>query len=245
MKRGSSIAITCLLTAGFATAQQQQVLSIAAASDLAGVSKALAEAFEKQQGGKVKVRFTLGSSGILARQIENGAPFDVFLSANERYVVDLARAGRIEGFTARAYASGVVGLWSLDGKITSLEALTKARTIALANPAHAPYGVAAKEALEKLDLWTRLKPKIVFGENVRQALQYAESGNADAVVTAWPLLIGKPGAIRIPASLHQPIRQIGGIVKGSRQSQQAEAFLQFLTKGGGAAILESGGFQKP
>lgn len=244
MKCGSSsIAILCL--ASSVLAQGQEVLSIAAASDLAGVSKALSEAFEKQQGRKVKVRFTLGSSGILARQIENGAPFDVFLSANERYVVDLARSGRIEGFTTRAYASGVVGLWSLDGKITTLEALTKARTIALANPAHAPYGVAAKEALEKLDLWTRLKPKIVFGENVRQALQYAESGNADAVVTAWPLILGKPGAVRIPASLHQPIRQIGGIVKGSRRGEQAEAFLQFLTKGGGAAILESGGFQKP
>lgn len=245
MNRGSSSHIAFLCLATCALAQGQQVLSIAAASDLAGVSKALADAFEKQQGGKVKVRFTLGSSGILARQIENGAPFDVFLSANERYVVDLARAGRIEGFTARAYASGVVGLWSLDGKITSLESLTKARTIALANPAHAPYGVAAKEVLEKLDLWTRLKPKIVFGENVRQALQYAESGNADAVVTAWPLLIGKPGAVRIAPNLHQPIRQIGGIVKGSRQSLQAEAFLQFLTKGAGAAILESGGFQKP
>ncbi len=220
-----------------------QEINVAAASDLAGVHKQLAEAFEKQS--KVKVRFTLGSSGILAKQIENGAPFDAFLSANERYIVDLTRTGRIEGFTTRAYAIGVLGLWSLDGKIKTLEALTGAKHVSMANPLHAPYGVAAKEALEKQDLWTKVQPRIVYGENVRQALQYAESGNADAVLTAWPLLIDKPGAVRIPGSLHQPIRQVGGLVKTTKHREAVTAFLDFLIKGAGVQILEKGGFQKP
>lgn len=243
MRTGSNPLAIAVLACFAAGAQE---LHVAAASDLAGVSRQLTEAFEKEQGGRVKVRLTLGSSGILARQIENGAPFDVYLSANERYVVDLARSGQIEGFSARPYATGVLGLWSPQpGRFPGLESLTGARTIAMANPLHAPYGVAAREALEKLDLWTKVKPRVVFGENVRQALQYAESGNADVVLTAWPLIYRKPGAVRIPAVMHQPIRQVGGVVKASRQKAMGAKFLEFLTRGGGAGILEAGGFQKP
>jgi len=225
-------------------AAQEQELSIAAASDLSGVSKQLTAEFEKQNP-KVKVRFTLGSSGILARQIENGAPFDVLLSANERYILNLARGGHIEGFSARVYAIGVLGLWSQSGRIQRLEDLLNVRHVALANPLHAPYGVAAREALERAELWSKVQPKAVYGENVRQALQFAESGNAEATLTAWPLILGRPGAVQIPGSFHQPIRQVGGVVKGSQQRALALAFLDFLTKGPGSAILEKAGFLKP
>ena len=215
-------------------------LQVAAASDLAGVKQALIEAFEKETG--VKVRFTLGSSGMLSKQIENGAPFDVFLSANERLVTDLQQVDRK---SIRVYATGVLGLWSLSGKIVKLEDLPTVKHLAIANPQHAPYGMAAKEALEKHDLWTALHSKIVYAENVRQALQYAESGNADAVLTAWPLILTKPGAIQIPASWHQPIRQAGGIVAASRERASAARFLKFLIDGKGAEILRTAGFGKP
>lgn len=218
-------------------------LQVAAASDLASVRVVLAAAFEKETGDKV--RFTLGSSGLLAKQIEHGAPFDVFLSANERYVMDLAKSGRVVKASVRTYATGTLGLWSLSGKFRKLEDLVGATHIAIANPLHAPYGVAAKEVLEKHDLWTPLRKKIVYGENVRQALQYAESGNADAVLTAWPLLLDKPGAVAIPASAHRAIRQAGGVVAGSRESAMAERFVRFLTDGRGAEILRSAGFGKP
>jgi molybdate transport system substrate-binding protein len=85
----------------------------------------------------------------------------------------------------------------------------------------------------------------VYGENVRQALQFAESGNAEATLTAWPLILGKPGAVQIPGNFHQPIRQVGGVTKSTKQRPLALAFLDFLTKGPGSAILEKAGFLKP
>ncbi|BDC49611.1 molybdate ABC transporter substrate-binding protein [Bryobacterales bacterium F-183] len=228
----------CLLTA-------QQELQIAAASDLSAVSKALAAGFEKEVPG-VRVRFTNAASGILAKQIENGAPFDVFLSANEKFVMDLSKSGRLEGFSVRQYAVGQLGMWSAKGQYQTLEDLLRpeVKHVAIANPKLAPYGAAAREALDKV--WQRIATKIVYGENVRQALQYAETGNADVVLTSWALLYAKsPPAVRLPANLHQPIRQSGGIVKGSKQAKLAERFLVFLTKGKGAEILRSSGFETP
>jgi len=222
---------------------QAAALQVAAASDLAAVRVALTAAFEKESGNKV--RFTLGSSGLLSKQIDHGAPFDVFLSANERYVMDLVKSGRVVKGSVRTYATGTLGLWSLSGKFRRLEDLAGAMHIAMANPLHAPYGVAAKEVLEKHELWTPLQKKIVYGENVRQALQYAESGNADAVLTAWPLLLDKPGAVAIPASAHQPIRQSCGAVAASREAAAALGFLRFLTEGRGSEILRNAGFGKP
>jgi molybdate transport system substrate-binding protein len=215
-------------------------LQVAAASDLSAVRPALVAAFEKESGKKVQ--FTLGSSGMLAKQIEHGAPYDVFLSANERYVADLAKAGRVIPSSVRMYATGVVGLWSRSGKFRKLGDLVHAKHVALANPAHAPYGVAAKEILEKHELWVPLQKQIVYGENVRQALQYAESGNADAVLTAWPLLLEKAGAVLIPVNTHQPIRQGCGVVATARDKELAERFLLFLTKGTGAELLRKAGF---
>src|ERR1700733_7540590 len=183
-------------------------LLIAAASDLAPLAPKLEQAY------KEKVRFTLASSGSLKQQIENGAPFDVFLSANEQYVKDLAAAGLVTDATS--YAIGRIALWSPNGSVTSLADLRKSSVIHLAipNPQHAPYGVAAREALESQGVWKQVEPKIVYGENVRQALQFAETGNVDAVITSWTLLIGK-GTL-LPAEWHSPIKQTGAIVKSSK-----------------------------
>ncbi|HVP00629.1 MAG TPA: molybdate ABC transporter substrate-binding protein [Bryobacteraceae bacterium] len=203
-----------------ATAHAADLL-VAAASDLAPIAPKLEKAYPE------KIRFTLASSGSLKQQIENGAPFDVFLSANESYVRDLAAAGFVTDATV--YAIGRLALWSPNGSVASLEDLKKPTVIHLSipNPQHAPYGVAAKEALEARGLWKAVEPKIVYGENVRQALQFAESGNVEAVITSWTLLIGK-GTL-LPAEWHKPIRQTGAILKSSAQAEAARRFLKFLT----------------
>jgi len=215
---------------------------VAGASDLAPLTAALDQAFEKQS--HTRVRFTLASSGSLARQIENGAPFDVFLSADERLVKELAGAGHLEPDVI-IYATGRLGLWSKDEQIHSIEDLKKPSVIhiAIANPEHAPYGIAARKALETQGLWRELQPKVVYGENVTQAMQFAESGNADAVITSWTLLIGR-GAL-LPAAWHDPIRQAGGVVKPSGQPAMARQFLKFLTGPEGRKILQSGGLFPP
>lgn len=208
-------------------------LIIAAASDLAPIAPKLEQAY------KQKTRFTLASSGSLKQQIENGAPFDVFLSANEQYVKDLAAAGLVSNPTI--YAIGRIALWSPNGSVASLADLKKTSVIHLAipNPQHAPYGVAARQALESQGLWKDVEPKIVYGENVRQALQFAESGNADAVITSWTLLIGK-GKL-LPAEWHSPIRQTGAVVKSSSQPDAARQFLKFLLSPEAQKILNNGG----
>lgn len=212
-------------------------LIVAAASDLAPLSASLEKGFKAAH-----VKFTLASSGSLKQQIENGAPFDVFLSANDLYVDDLAKAGYVDSSTVIIYATGRLALWSRDGSVKSVEDLLKpaVKHLAIPNPEHAPYGVAAKQALENRKLWAQVQPKIVYGENVSQAFQFAESGNADAVITSWTLLKGR-GGILLPDTWHQPIRQAGAVVKSSAQPAVAREFLKFLTSPEGRAIFESGG----
>jgi molybdate transport system substrate-binding protein len=223
MKLLAALLLCCSLRAGD--------LLIAAASDLAPIVPKLEKAY------KEKIRFTLASSGSLKQQIENGAPFDVLLSASEKYVLDLG-----DLVTDRTvYATGRIALWSPNGSVTSLADLRKSSVVHLAipNPQHAPYGVAAKEALESQRVWKDVEPKIVYGENVRQALQFAESGNVDAVITSWTLLIGK-GTL-LPAEWHSPIRQTGAVVKATSQPDAARRFLKFLTGAEARKILKDGG----
>jgi len=215
---------------------------VGAASDLGPLTESLDQAFQKT--ARIHVRFTLASSGSLAQQVENGAPFDVFLSADERLVKGLVASGHVDAETV-VYALGRLGLWSRDGSVRTIDDLKKpsVRFIAIANPEHAPYGVAAKKALETRKLWQDVQPKIVYGENVRQALQFAETGNADAVITSWTLLIGR--GVLLPAEWHDPIRQSGGVVKSSTQPAAARQFLKFLLSVEGRKILENGGLFPP
>lgn len=222
------------------SAQQTTEVLVAAAADLARIQPSLSASFAKSTG--YTVRFSFGASGMLARQIENGAPFDVFLSANEQFVRDLAASGAILPQSVRVYAQGRLGLWSRGGRTGTLEDLISARHIAIANPLHAPYGIAAQEALKRKGLWNRLAARMVYGENVRQALQYAETGNADAVITAWSLVFDR-GGVPLPASLHAPIRQSGGVTATSRHREAATAFMNFLTGPAGREVLNRYGFE--
>lgn len=192
------------------------------------------------------MKYAFGGSAALARQIESGAPFDVYLSANERFVRYLASRGRIIPESVSVYALGRLGLWSRSGRYHSLGDLTRLgfRYLAIPNPALAPYGVAARELLETQKIWARLEPKIVYGENVRQAMQFAESGNADAAITAWSLMKTR-GGVLLRESGHQPVRQTGGVVRSSKHGAAARRFLLFLGSAKGRAMLESFGFGMP
>lgn len=218
-------------------------LLVGAASDLGPITEKLAPAASQALGARV--RFTLASSGALAQQVANAAPFDVFLSANESYVTDAIQKGYLDPSTVLAYAYGRIALWSKSGRIRSLEDLRKPDVVhvAIANPEHAPYGIAARQALENRKLWRAVEPKLVYGENVAQALQFAESGNAEAVITSWTLLKGR--GILLPQEWHAPIRQTGGVLKSSSQPGAARKFLSFLTSPEGRKILSEGGLFPP
>lgn len=207
-------------------------LIVAAASDLMPLEKRLVLP-------GCRVRYTFGSSGMLAQQIRHGAEFDLYLSANEHYVDELIRAGGAHASSKVVYAQGRIGLWS--AKNLALSDLPSLRALAMANPAHAPYGQAAKEALEQQGLWSRVANRMVFGENVRQALRFAETGNADAAIVAWSLVKDKGGQL-LPAEWHKPILQTAAIPVRSRNREAAQKLLTFLLSPAGQRVLAQSGF---
>ncbi|HEY3442454.1 MAG TPA: molybdate ABC transporter substrate-binding protein [Paludibaculum sp.] len=221
-----------------------QELLVAAASDLTPLETPLHQSFEA--ASSVKLRFTFGSSGMLARQIRSGAPFDVYLSANEQFVRELAKEGLLLPGSVHAYATGRVGLWSQSGRIRSVKDLAGAgvRQIAIPNPQHAPYGVAAEQILLQAGVLDQVRGKLVLAENVRQAFEYARTGNADAVLTSWTLLFDK-GGILLPDSGHASIRQAGGVIQGTKNEQAGRAFLAFLAGAEGRKLLARFGLFAP
>jgi molybdate transport system substrate-binding protein len=222
----------------------QTTLTVAAAADLAPLEPVLQQQLEKTN--PIRLRFVTAASATLAQQIENGAPYDVFLSANAAFLDRLASIRKIEPISVRAYAVGQVGVLWKDGKTHDFKDLAAnwVRIVALPNPKLAPYGVAAQQALDHLGIWKAVQPKIVYGENVRQGLELFESGNADAVLTSDSLLQGKPATV-VPDAWHDPILQKGGIVAGSSQREAAERFLRFLSTRAAQAIFAKFGFGQP
>src|SRR5205823_9994414 len=225
----------------------QDTLTVAAASDLINLEPALAQQFAKTNpASKVRVRFVTGASALLSEQIENGAPYDVFLSANAQFIDRLGSSRKVLPESIRAYTVGRVGIIWTDGKRHPLKDLAESwvRFVALPNPKLAPYGSAAVQALEHAGLWKQVQAKVVYGENVRQALELFESGNADAVLTSASLLQGKKLEL-LPADWHAPIVQKTGIVAHTRNRGTAEQFLTFLLSPAGQAIFAQSGFGSP
>ena len=221
---------------------QTTTLTVAAASDLSNLEPDLLASFRKSQPG-LTLRFVTAASGVLSQQIQNGAPYDVFLSANAQYVDKLAANGKLRPDSVLTYAVGRVGVLWRDGKSHPLSDLKQpaVRFVAIPNPKLAPYGVAAIESLRHEGLWTAVKPKIVYGENVRQTLQLLESGNADAVLTADSLLGGKHPDV-IPDSWHRPITQKAGAVAASKNKEAAGRFLIYLKSPAARALFAKYGF---
>ncbi len=216
-------------------------IRIAAASDLRNACPKLTERFEQKTG--IKVTSTFGASGQLAAQIAQGAPFDLFLAANQSFVDDLAAKGLIEAASVRPYARGslVLAVYrDFADQIRSLEDLTKpiVKKIALANPETAPYGKAGKQALERAGLLKQLEPKIVLAESVGQALIYAQKGDAEAALIGRAIAgAAEIRVVEIDADLYTPIIQALGIVNSSKQTAEARAFAEFVLGEDGQRIL--------
>lgn len=221
-------------------------LTVAAASDLTPAFEELGREFESANG--IKVTFTFGSTGMLTKQIENGAPVDLFAAANVSYVDDLDKKGLIIPDSKATYARGRITLWTPDTSDIRLQGIAdlarpEVQRIAIANPDHAPYGLAAKQALESVGIWERIRPKLVYGDNIRQTLQYAETGNVDVSIVALSLSIQSRGRwTLIPEELHQPIDQGLGIIKTTKNEKAARAFAAFLAGPQGQAIMKKYGF---
>jgi molybdate transport system substrate-binding protein len=229
-----------------------QVLTIAAASDLQVVLPHVAAQFEKQSGRAVRVTF--GSSGNFFTQIQNGAPFDVFLSADIDYPRRLETAALAEPGTLDEYATGKIVLWAAKGGTVDLQrglrALLDARVrhVAIANPEHAPYGRAAVAALRAAGIYENVRGKFVLGENISQAAQFVQSGNAEAGILALSLALSPAmtdaGAyVAIPADSYPPIQQAAVIIKASPNKDAARAFLRFLKQPDIVALLQRFGFE--
>lgn len=224
-------------------------LTVAAASDLTPAFEELGREFEATH--KIKVIFVFGSTGMLTRQLENGAPMDLFAAANVSYVDQLEQKGLIIPGTKAIYARGRITLWTPSDSNLRLEGVAdlarpEVTRIAIANPDHAPYGLAARQALESAGIWERVKPKLVYADNIRQTLQYAETGNVEVAIVALSLSTQTKGRwTLIPEELHQPLDQGVAIMKTTKNEPGARAFADFIRGPQGQAIMQKYGFTFP
>jgi molybdate transport system substrate-binding protein len=224
-------------------------LSVAAASDLGPAFEELGKVFEQEAG--IKVVFMFGSTGNLTKQIENGAPVDLLAAANISFIEELERKGLIAPDTKALYARGRITLWTRADNPSNLNriedlASTSVKRVAIANPDHAPYGVAAREVLQSAGIWNAVEPKLVLGENVRQALQYAETGNVDAAITALSLSTQSNGHwVLIPEQMHAPLDQALAVIKGAKHEEYARQFAAFINGDRGRPVMRKYGFILP
>ncbi|MFI5058167.1 MAG: molybdate ABC transporter substrate-binding protein [Candidatus Acidiferrales bacterium] len=237
-----------------ATSARAQEIRVAAAADLRFALSELASQYEKQAGTKVNV--TYGSSGNFFAQIQNGAPFDLFFSADLEYPRKLEAAGLAESGTLFVYARGRIVIWTrrdvpIDVATQDWNALLSSTVekIAIANPAHAPYGRAAVAALKNAGIFDQVKSKLVYGENISQAAQFVQSGNAQAGIVALSLALSPPmqdgKRWEIPAAMHPAIEQCAILLKSATNKAQARAFLEFIKTPEARATFEKFGFMTP
>ncbi len=231
-----------------------QSVKVAAAADLKFAMTELTSQFEKQSGAKLDV--TYGSSGNFLTQIQNGAPFDLFFSADSEYPKKLEAAGLTEPGTLRDYAVGHIVIWTphdsgIDAAKAGWQSLLDQRVkkIAIANPEHAPYGRAAVAAMKKAGIYEQVKDKLVYGENISQAAEFVQSGNAQAGIVALSLgvsLAMKNGnKWEIPADSYPPIKQAAVMLKASKNKDAARRFLDFVSGPQSREILQRFGFTDP
>ena len=231
-----------------------QDVSVAAASDLQAVFPGLAARFQAETGRKIAVTF--GSSGNFFSQIQNGAPFDLFFSADAEYPKNLDSAGLVEPGTFYQYATGSIVVWvrkesRLDlGRGLQVLLDPAVHKIAIANPEHAPYGRAAVAALRHEQLYDRVRDRFVLGENISQTAQFVDTGNAEVGIIALSLALGPSlmasgRYVEIPASWYPPIEQAAVVLRSSRNKDAARQFLAFLKRPDIARMLEASGLTVP
>lgn len=253
---GAALCLAATLLAALSQASAQtDVPVVAAAADLQFAVQEIAAAFKKETG--MEVRLSLGSTGNIARQIRMGAPFQIFMAADETFILDLHR----EGFTRNEgdlYAVGRIVMMvphgstlQADGNLDSLAtalAEGKIARFAIANPDHAPYGMRAREALQRKGLWDRLRPYLVLGENVSQAAQFALSGNAQGGIIAYSVALAPTVRVRgtyalIPEDWHRPLRQRMALLRNA--GPVAERFYAYINGPSAREIMTRYGFVLP
>ena len=228
---------------------QAATARVAAAADLRFAFNELAPLFQKSHP-QHRLELIMGSSGKFMQQIENGAPFDIFFSADMSYPQKLVASGMAMAPVTR-YAVGRIVLWSakVDASQLSLHSLTRPefRKIAIASPEHAPYGARAKEALQHAGLWTVLQPKLVFGENISHAAQLIDSQAAEVGIIALSLALNdvlkaKGGYFLIPAHTHQPLEQAFVITRHGQHNAAAKALAEFMRTPEVGLVMQRNGF---
>jgi len=257
MRKPGSIplaAAAVLLATCIGASAQQHIVRVAAAADLKFALTEVAHQFEERTGTKVAATF--GSSGNFFSQIQNGAPFDIFFSADVEYPRKLAAAGIADSASLYEYAIGRIVVWTpydstTDVSRDSWNVLLDAsvQKVAIANPQHAPYGRAAVAAMQKAGVYERVKPKLVYGENISQAAQFVQSGSAQAGIIALSLALSPPmkgGKYwLIPDDEHDAIAQGAIILRSAKNKDGAATFLEFVRSPAGRDILSRFGFQLP
>jgi molybdate transport system substrate-binding protein len=228
---------------------QQPELTVAAAASLTHAFADIGSQFTSQTG--TRVIFSFGATADLARQIQNGAPFDVFAAADTTHVDQLESEGLLTPGSRALYARGQLVMWLPAGSMLTVKRIEDITAkefdrIAVAKPDVAPYGQATVESLKALGLWAQIEPRVIYGQNVSQTKQFATTGNAE--VAFIPLALVKPGEgtyLQVDEKLHRPIDQALGIIKASRNQTRARQFVDFVLSAEGQEILSKKGFRRP
>jgi len=231
-----------------------EAVSIAAASDLVFCLEELNRQFTNGHPN-VTLTTSTGSSGNFFAQIRNGAPFDLFLSADMNYPKELIKVGAAEESSLFQYAVGRLALWAVKTNLALTNGLLALRDpavkrVAIANPEHAPYGRAAREALRHAGLWEALQPRLVLGENISQTAQFVQTGNADAGLVALSLVLSPRLAnvgrwVEVPPNTYPPLEQGAVLTRRGRDNPSARAYLKFLQSGQAREIFDRYGFRLP
>src|SRR5438046_7883853 len=237
------------LGSGPARAAEPPPLTVFAAADLVFAFKEIVPRFEKALG--VRVTLVLGSTGQLAQQIEHGGPADAFFAADQSFVDRLVAERVLLAETRALYAQGRLVLATATAfgpKLMDLSGLTdpRVRHVAIANPAHAPYGRAAEQALRKAGVWEAIRPKLVYGENIRHTLQFLQMAAVDAGIVALSVAnVPEIDWVAIDPGLHAPLNQAAAVVRRSARPEVGLAFIQFVNGPEGRPIMKRHGLRLP
>jgi molybdate transport system substrate-binding protein len=236
-----------MLTVAAAQGQTRNEIVVAAAANLTEAFQQVGTRFEMETG--IHVTLSFGATAQIAQQAENGAPFDVIAAADTEHIDALGQKGLLVPGSRAIYVQGVLALWipaTGPQQVHTLQDLTsdQVKIIALAKPELAPYGAAAVAALKKAGIWERVQSKVVYAENINMARQYGASGNADAVLTAYALVLKEKGTVvQVDRQLYPPIDQALGVLSSSRKRAEARRFVEFILRGNGKTVLGEFGYR--
>jgi molybdate transport system substrate-binding protein len=243
------LAVVAAVTAACSSSTETRTLRVAAASDLAKAFDEVGKRFAKATG--ITPVFDFGSSGLLAKQIEQGAPYNLFAAANKGYADEVVAAGKCAAASESEYARGQVVVWVPGGVAapTKLTDLTDARfrKIAIANPEHAPYGRAARQALEKAGVWDQIADRVVLADSVQAAMQYAHTRAVDAALVALSLAVVTDGGAFLPVeqALYEPLDQMLVVCGTGTGAADARKLIDYIASPEGREVMTRYGFLLP